>query len=255
MAKIKVSGCIVTYNEQDMIEACVRSLLEQTKDVDFQLYISDNCSQDETLAIIRETFPQVTILENKKNGGFGYGHNQILNQIDSDYHVVINPDICIQEDAISKLVAYLEEHPTVGMVTPKILNMDGSEQFLPKRHPSIRYVILSKLKPFRKHRQFYTREVDNLTTSTSVEFCTGCFFVIRTELFRKLGGFDSRYYMYFEDADLSRTVLSEGYDIVFYPETAVYHKWHRANTRSVKGIVRFLTSMVKYFNKWGWKFS
>ena len=211
MAKIKVSGCIVTYNEQETIAACIQSLLTQT--------------------------------------------NQVLDLLESDYHVVINPDVYLKEDTIGDLIAYLEEHETVGMVTPKVLNMDGSEQFLPKRPPSIRYVILSKFKPFRKHRQFYTREVDQLDTSTEIEFCSGCFFAIRTELFRKIGGFDRRYYMYFEDADISRTVLNEGYRIVFRPETAIYHEWHRANTRSVKGILRFLTSMVKYFHKWGWKWN
>lgn len=255
MDMIQVSGCVVTYNEEDMIEECVSSLLQCTKGVEFQLTISDNCSQDRTVPLLEEKFPQVTILKNEKNGGFGYGHNQILQQVTSKYHVVINPDIVLKEDVISKLVAYMEEHPDVGMITPRILNFDGTEQFLPKRNPSIRYVVLSKFKPFHKHRQFYTRELDHLETPTEVEFCTGCFFLIRTELFQKIKGFDPRYYMYFEDADLSRTVIQEGYRIIFYPETSAYHKWNRANTRSVRGIARFLTSMVKYFHKWGWKWN
>ncbi len=254
MTKIKVSGCIVTYNESETIVPCVQSLLEYTRGVDFQLYISDNCSQDETVELIQKRFPEVKILKNETNGGFGYGHDQVMEFLDSDYHVVINPDIFVKEDTIRELVAYLEAHPEAGMVTPRILNPDGSEQFLPKRPPSIRYVILSKFRPFRKHRRFYTREDDHLDTSTPIEFCTGCFFAIRTSLFKELGGFDRRYYMYFEDADLSRMVLEQGYEIIFHPAVAVYHIWHRANTRTIKGIVRFLSSMVKYFQKWGWRF-
>lgn len=254
MAGQKVSGCIVTYNESETIVKCVQSLLEYTQGIDFQLYISDNCSQDDTVELIQTRFPEVRVFRNEKNGGFGYGHNQVLDVLDSDYHIVINPDIYIEENTIHELVDYLETHKEAGMVTPRILNPDGSEQFLPKRPPSIRYVILSKFRPFRKHRRFYTREDDHLNTSTEIEFCTGCFFAIRTELFRELGGFDSRYYMYFEDADLSRTVLEQGWKIIFHPTVAVYHIWHRANTRSIKGILRFLVSMVKYFQKWGWRF-
>lgn len=255
MEAIQVSGCIVTYNEEDIIEECVASLLARTQGVDFTLTISDNCSQDRTVPLLEEKFPQITIRRNEKNGGFGYGHNQVLDTLTSKYHVVINPDIILKEDAISNMVDYMEEHPEVGMITPKVLNFDGTEQFLPKRNPSIRYVVLSKFKPFRKHRQFYTRELDQLNTPTEVEVCSGCFFLIRTELFQRIRGFDNRYYMYFEDADISRMVRQEGYPLIFYPETNVYHKWNRANTRSVKGIVRFLTSMVKYFQKWGWKWN
>lgn len=253
MDKLLVTGCIVTYNEEDTIEECIESILLHTKEINFKLYVSDNCSTDGTVSIIKEKFPQVKVIINDKNGGFGYGHNKILSKIDSDYHVVINPDIFMMDNAVCRMVAYMEEHKKVGMMTPKVLNLDGTQQFLPKRPPSIRYVILSKFKPFKKHRQFYTREVDLLDTSTDIEFCTGCFFCIRTELFKRLGGFDKRYYMYFEDADLSRSVLKDGNKIVFYPEVSVYHKWNRANTRSIKGIIRFLSSMVKYFNKWGWK--
>lgn len=252
MEKMQVTGCIVTYNNAGCIDACVDSVLRETKNVNFQLYISDNCSQDETVQIIRSKYPQVVILENHHNGGFGYGHNQMLKIVDSKYHVVINPDIVIKEDVIGELVDYMEKHPEVGMVTPKVLNKDGTEQFLPKKDPSIRYVILSKFKPFKHYRDEYTRKEEIFEKPTKIDSCTGCFFVIRTSLFKKLKGFDSRFFMYYEDADLSRRARKYR-KLVFYPNTYVYHDWKRDNVHSLRGIIIFLKSMVSYFRKWKWR--
>lgn len=249
----KVSGCIVTYNEEDMIEECISSILQYTDDLDFTLYISDNDSKDRTVEIVKEKFPQVVLLENNRNGGFGDGHNKVLEKIDSEFHVVINPDIILKTNTIERLVEYLKANENVAMVTPKILNEDGSEQYLPKRNPKFSYVILSKFKPFRHYRRIYTRQDEQISEATKVEFCTGCFFVIRTEVMKQLGGFDSRYYMYFEDADLSREVRNLGYDVIFYPMVTAIHMWRRENTKSIKGVFRFLSSMIKYFCKWSVK--
>ena len=252
---MKVSGGIVTYNSHDDIVKCIESILEHTKGIDFTLYVSDNCSVDDTVEEVRLHFPQVIILENKENGGYGYGHNKVIEVIDSDYHFVINPDIVLEENTIGNLVNYMEAHKeaNIGQVTPKVLNMDGSEQFLPKRNPSIKYVVLSKFPGFKGYRRKYTRQEEalgNREAATEVELATGCFFGCPTRVLKELSGFDSRYYMYFEDADLSRRIIKKGYKVMFYPLTYVKHDWHRENTKSLRGIKNFLHSMTKYIRVW-----
>ena len=251
--KLKVTGSIVTYNNSDVIEECVSTVLEQTAGLDFTLYLIDNASTDNTVKLVREKFPQVELICLEKNVGFGHGHNQVLDLLESDYHVVINPDISLSVPAVDELCGFLEENPQVAMATPRILNEDGSEQHLPKYGPTIRYAIISKFKPFKYLRRRYTRQDEMLSKPTDVEFCTGCFFVIRTAVFRRLEGFDRRFFMYCEDADLSRRVRQQA-RIVFYPETSAIHKWKRDNTRSIKGVMRFMTSLLKYFLKWGISF-
>lgn len=252
---MKVSGCIVTYNSHDEILSCIESILKQTRGIDFTLYVSDNCSVDDTVEQIRLHFPQVIILENEKNGGYGYGHNKVIDIVDSDYHFVINPDILLERDTISELVDYLvaNKDKNIGQVTPKVLNMDGSEQFLPKRNPSLKYVVMSKFPGFKKYRRQYTRQDEDLGSredATEVELATGCFFGCPTRVLKELNGFDSRYYMYFEDADLSRRIINQGYKVMFYPLTYVKHDWHRENTKSLRGIKNFLHSMTKYIRVW-----
>lgn len=249
---MKISGCIVTYNGGDEVVSCIESILSYTKNIDFTLYVSDNFSTDNTVELIRHHFPEVIVLENEKNGGFGYGHNQVIPLLNSDYHCVINPDIVVDSEVISNLVNYLQEHSQIGLITPKILNQDGTEQYLPKRNPKFSYVILSKFPGLKKFRREYTRQDEEFNQPTEVDFCTGCFFLTPTEVFKKMGGFDDHFYMYFEDGDLSRRVKKAGYEVVFHPLEQVYHHWHRENTKNIKGILRFLHSMIKYFVRWGW---
>lgn len=250
---VKMSGCIVTYNNASIIDACVSSILKWTENLDFTLYISDNGSTDDTVERIRKKYPTVVIIENKKNLGFGGGHNQVLRRIDSKYHFVINPDIFVTQDVFFSLTEYMEQHKDVAMITPKIMNDNGTEQCLPKKNPTIRYTMISKFKPFKYYRKEYTREEENLSQPTEIDFCTGCFFAIRTLVFKQLRGFDDRYFMYMEDADLARMVR-QNHKIIFYPEVFVYHKWHRENVKNIKGILRWMRSMVQYFMKWGWAF-
>lgn len=249
----KVSGCIVTYNNGDIIEECISTILNNTTGLNFSLFVVDNGSTDNTVEIIREKFPKVKVIQNDENLGFGHGHNKVLRLIDSDYHVVINPDITMDMDAISPLCEYLEENAEVAMITPKILNSDKSQQYVPKYCPTIRYVIVSKFWPFKYLRKEYTRENENLTGPTEIEFCTGCFFVVRTKAFRELEGFDQRFFMYCEDADLSKRIRIFS-KIIFYPDVYVMHKWKRENTGNIKGVFRFMSSLCKYFIKWGIKF-
>ena len=138
---MKITGSIVTYNNARTIEKCIESVLKQTagKDYDFKLYVYDNGSEDDTPMIIQKKYPEVTLVCSSQNRGFGYGHNAIIKKVKSDYHFVINPDIFMDRDAIGFLAKELEKDDTVGLATPKILNSDGTEQFLPKYCPTMSF--------------------------------------------------------------------------------------------------------------------
>lgn len=256
MTDRSVSACIVTYNSADVIRTVLDSLLEYTQDRMLQIYVVDNCSTDNTRDIVRAAYPQVTLLESAVNQGFGAGHNQVLGKLTSSYHVIVNPDIRLTEDVLSSLAQYLDDNPDVVMVTPKILNEDGTEQFLPKRRPKIHYLLGGRLEKrgaiFQKWRDAYTRRKEQLDKPTEIDFSTGCFTMIRTEVFEKLGGFDEGYFMYFEDADLTRRAQAFG-KTLFLPSCSVVHTWERASTKSTKYFKIQLRSMLRYFGKWAFK--
>lgn len=250
MKKHFVTGGIVTYNNEKIIKKCIETILEHTKNIDFKLYVYDNCSTDGTVLAIEHTFPEVTVIKGKRNSGFGYGHNRILEEIDSKYHVLINPDIVLAIPVIEQMAAYMKKHGTISILLPKVLNMDESEQFLPKRQPNFKFVIMSKFAPFKYYRKIYTGENETAGTPVKCRNISGSFFMIKTDFMKALKGFDERYFMYFEDADLARQVINVGGTIVYNPDFCVYHEWKRDNTKNIKGICIFLCSMFKYMLKW-----
>lgn len=249
MNNIKLSACIVTYNSSNIILEAIKGLLAATKDYHFDFYISDNCSTDNTVELIKSNFPEVKVIINEQNRGFGAGHNAVLPLLESDYHFVINPDIIANNESINLIIDFMENNKDVVMLCPKILNEDKTEQILPKRNPKFKYLLSRRVKLFKKWEAEYTMRNDKLDEVVDIDFCTGCFFVIRTDVFKKVNGFDDIYFMYFEDADLSRKAKEYG-RVVMYQKPYVIHKWERASAKSLKFLKIQIQSMFKYFKKW-----
>ena len=247
----KITGCIVTYNNIKTIGKAIGSVLEFTKQ-DFHLYVVDNGSTDGTIEYIEKNFPEVTIITIQSNMGFGAGHDTILRVIDSDYHCIINPDIIIRDDVITKMAEFLDNNPDIGMLSPQIKFPDGRPQILGKKIPLPHYLVASRLrgKEPSKLLKEYAMIDSSLDEPVDIQNATGCFMFIRTELFKKVGGFDNRYFMYFEDCDLARQI-NEISRVVYYPYATVYHEWGRESKKNIKLKFVQIESMFKYYSKWG----
>lgn len=254
MSSSTVSGCIVTYNNMRTIDNAVDSLLKHTA-LPFKLFAVDNSSTDGTPQHLREAYPSVEVIESGKNIGFGAGHNFILDRLDSDYHAIINPDIVIRDDVLSKMADYMDNHPDIGMLSPQIRFPNGKPQILGKLNPTLPYLVASRLRddgnPSERLREYAMLDSD-LSVARDIENATGCFMLIRTSLFKELGGFDERYFMYFEDCDLTREVCKRS-RVVFYPQATVYHEWGRESKKNMRLKFVQLNSMLRYFSKWGWR--
>ncbi len=255
MAKPKVSACIVTYRNYDKCREAVRTMLEQTVGVELTVYVVDNQSGDDELDRLKAEFPHIVTIQNQDNKGFGHGHNAVLPLLDSEYHCVVNPDITFDCDTITDLCDYLAANPDVGIVTPEIRFPSGDVQIIGKRNPSFfalfgRNLFKSKFTKIVEHYQMLD---EDLSKPTDIQFATGCFFVIRTDVFKQLGGFDERFFMYFEDMDITRrTIEQAGMRAVYNPDTHIYHAWERASAHQLKYFLIVVHSMFKYFGKWGW---
>lgn len=255
MAKCSVSGCIVTHDNMRTIGTTLSTLLSCTQGVDFKLYIVDNLSTDGTIEWVRANYgsdPRVEILEPGTNRGFGAGHNLVLPLLTSELHAIINPDVVLREDAVAAMADYMQAHPDVGLLSPRIRFPDGRDQVLGKRDPTLRYLVASRLRgsgaPKKALREYAMLDED-LSVPCDIENATGCFMLVRTDLFRELGGFDERYFMYFEDCDLSRTVRRTS-RVVYFPGACIYHVWGRESKKNSKLRRIQIRSMFYYFRKW-----
>ena len=192
----KVTGCIVTHNNIKTIQNTLDSIFENIGSLSFRLYVVDNNSTDGTPEFIIENYPQVCLIEPKTNDGFGAGHNLVLPMLSSEYHIIINPDIIIKDDAIQKMIAYLDDNGDIGALSPKICFPDGREQILGKRSPKLKYLFASRMRneqnPSKLLREYAMLDED-LSVTHDIDNATGCFVVFRTEVFKKLGGFDERF--------------------------------------------------------------
>lgn len=251
-----VSASVVMYGGAEETQVCLTSLAEQTKGVSLRVYLVDNHSpngaleQVETLGVPTNT----TTIPLSENVGFGRGHNAVLPFLQSKYHAVINPDIVLQSDILSGMARWMDEHPDVAICTPALVFPDGKPQYIGKRKPALlpllaRQTNFSFLKTYENH---YLMLDEDLSKPTDVEFCSGSFFLIRTDIFKKIGGFDPKYFMYVEDADITQKALQHG-RAVYLPQFTVVHAWHRAAHKQIKQFFWQCRSMFRYFCKWGFR--
>lgn len=257
MPRTKASACIVVYNGGEEAAAAARSLLAHTKDAALSLTLVDNASPDGSGAWLaaQEFGAQTQVLCLPQNMGFGTGHNAVLPALESEYHFVVNPDITVDDDVVSQLCAWMDAHPDVVMATPRLLFPDGAEQYTAKRAPTFLALLARQLPlPFLKgvEAHYLMRDAD-LTQPQEIDFCTGCFFVVRTAVFREMGGFDESYFMYVEDADITRKAQRYG-KVMYVPGVHVYHAWHRDARKKWKNFWMQIRSMLHYWRKWGFRF-
>ena len=247
-----VSASIVTYNSEKDIRKVLDSLRECKVD---KIFVIDNCSTDSTVKIISEQYPEVELICMDRNVGYGAANNIAIKKTTSVFHIILNPDITLSKDNLDAMINYMTSNEDVAILTPRVLNHDGTEQFLPRKNPKFKYLISGRFENvsyFRKLRDDYTLRGKNLENPIEVDLCTGCFMFTRTEMLQKSGGFDERYFMYLEDADLTRTIKKYG-KTMYVPTVTVNHEWKRESSKSIKMLSIHIISMIKYSMKWAGK--
>jgi GT2 family glycosyltransferase len=223
--------------------------------------VCDNRSRDVTRSILdayAKRYSALSCIYKESNAGFARAHNQLLATVHSRYHIICNPDILISNNIFTPMFEFMENNPQIGVCCPKFLNPDGSVQFLNRRVPNVFDLFLRRLLPkvlkpyFKKRLALYEMRDIGYDKSYDVPFVSGAFMFCRTHVLKEIGGFDERFFLYFEDADLSRRVQNHGYRTVYFPDVSVIHLWERLAHKNLMGSWIFIKSAYRYFRKWGW---
>lgn len=251
---------IVAYKNYEDIMQAVESIETHTDaSIDKYIYIIDNSCYEETdrdrniFIEFLAKWKDIEYLDTKENLGFGKGHNYILNRIDSKYHAIVNPDIILLEDSFQKIMEF-QDQTQAGMVVPKLVDEDGVMIKAYRREVTVGDMFIRYFCPgvFQKRKDYHTMDEMDYTVAFDVPFAQGSFLIVDTALLKQLNGFDDRYFMYMEDADLCKRV-NEVSNIKYFPDTTVVHKWERMSHKSKKLFAIHLKSMYLYFKKWGFK--
>lgn len=257
MSKLSVS--IVIYNNDEDVLLAVESIERSTPSlIEKKIYIIDNANASEDTVKKLTAYEDVEYINNGTNLGFGAGHNIAIKkagtEFKSDFHAIVNPDIVLEEDAFSPLIAYMKKNPDCGMVVPKIMTPDGELQKAYRRELTVSDMFIRMFIKggFAKKRARHTMQDMDYSKPFRVPFAQGSFLVGRTQILREISGFDDRFFLYMEDADLCKRINLVS-SVMYCPDAKVVHKWEKGSHKNKKLFKLHVSSMIKYFNKWGWK--
>ncbi|WP_179744910.1 glycosyltransferase family 2 protein [Paraburkholderia bryophila] len=201
-----------------------------------------------------------TVIAGHGNVGYGAGHNLALARSNSTYHLILNPDVELAVDALASALAFLDANPGYGLLTPWVGDEHGEQQFLCRRFPSVFDLLLRGFAPARLRASFARRlsqyemrdVVNNRELVSNPPIVSGCFMLFRTDILLRLHGFDDRYFLYFEDYDLSLRT-HEFSQVAYLPGVRIVHHGGGASRKGWLHVRMFVASMFRFFNRFGWK--
>ncbi len=227
------------------------------------LIIFDNSVEDreENLEqLIKRVWSRpVKFIRSKKNLGFAIGHNQAIKLSRHEYHLILNPDVILDEHALVVALNYLQNHPQIVLVSPYACSEDGKRQYLCKLYPTVFDLFLRGFSP-KWGQQFFARrlaeyELKGKTEKlelVTVPIVSGCFMLLRRQTFEAVGGFSEKFFLYFEDFDLSIKLQQLG-DLAYVPDVKIIHFGGQAAKKGIRHIFLFIRSMCLFFNRHGWR--
>lgn len=255
--KYDLSCSIVLYkNDPQVLKKTIESVLNSSLKI--KLYLVDNSPSPDLKALCNDR--RMQYIFSNENIGFGKAHNVAIKQAfeQSDYHLVLNPDVYFELGSLEALFRFMEQSPEVGLLMPKVFSSDHQLQYLCKRLPTPDVLILRRFFPFllrslKQKLNFYEMHDKDYSSIFESPSLSGCFMFVRSSVFKQVGLFDERFFMYMEDADFSRRVHKH-FKTVYYPEVSIFHGHARGSYKLNKLLFIHICSAFKYFNKWGWFF-
>ena len=243
-----ITAAVVLFNENlETLEKTVDSFLKTP--LEKKLFLIDNSPKNSLEKYFKH--PEIEYIFVGKNMGFGAGHNIILDTINSEFHLILNPDVVFSSEVIPALIKTLKEEPSVSFVTPKVLYPNKEVQKVCRKHPTISGLLNRRLRLSKNGSMSNEYKDQDFERRFYPDFIHGCFMLFKTIDFQNLKGFDARYFLYFEDADICRKIDLIGKNKLYYPEVQITHQYRRGSSKSMKLFFHHLSSALRYFFKWG----
>lgn len=251
-----LSVIIVNYNVKHFLEQCLHSVQKAAKNVQTEIFVVDNNSVDGSTQLLRDKFPDVTLIENHKNVGFSKANNQAIKLAKGKYVLLLNPDTVVEEDTFEKVITFMDLHPDAGGLGVKMI--DGRGRFLPESKrglptPWVAFykmfglsTLFPKSKVFGKYHLSYLDENE----THEVDVLAGAFMLIRKTTLEKVGLLDESFFMYGEDIDLSYRIQKAGYKNYYSPRTTIIHyKGESTKKGSLNYVKVFYNAMAIFARK------
>jgi GT2 family glycosyltransferase len=254
---VDLSLCILTRQAKTLLRECLRSIAEQTRRARYEIIVVDNDSRDGTLEMLRDEFPRVRVIANDHNAGFTRASNQAIRASVGRYVVLLNNDTLVLPDALDRLVEFADAHPDAGIVSPKVLNRDGTLQKQCRRSfatPWDLFCYFSGLMNAFPHSRLFGRYLltylDDDTTYP-VDAVSGSCMLIRRAVLDQIGLLDEIFFAYQEDADFCFRAHQAGWQVYYYPGAQIIHYGGQGGSRvePYRSIIEWHKSYFLYYRK------
>ena len=255
---MKLLITLINYKTTDLLVKCLDSLKNQKIQTDCRIVVVDNHSQDGGVERLHQEYPDVTVIANNSNDGYARAVNQAIRTFESDYILLLNPDIEVKSGAIDSMVSFLNETPDAGIVGGKLLNPDGTLQYSCRTFYTLstilfRRTFLGKMFPNSKILTRHLMSDWDHNSVRDVDWMLGACLMIRRKALRDVGLMDERFFLYFEDVDWCYRMKKGGWSVCYLPDAVMVHHHQR---QSAKGFINrtllfHIMSMFHFYDKWG----
>jgi len=247
---VDLSVTIVSWNTKDFLVRCLESVRQTVKGMEAEVFVVDNGSTDGSGVAVRERFPEVGLIENPMNLGFARANNQAMSRAAAKYLLLLNPDTRVKEEAIKRLLSFMEAHSEVGIAGGQLLNSDGSKQNSIANFPSLATELLNKnlLRWLFPNR--FPGKGRNYPEPIEVDSVIGAGMMVRRDMVEQVGLLDEDYFLFFEETDWCYRAKKAGWKIYHVPQAEIYHFQGRSAEREKKGArVEYYRSRYLFFKK------
>ena len=218
----KVAIVILNWNGAKMLRQYLPGVIQHSRE-EAAIYVADNASSDESVTLMREQFPECTLIQLEKNWGFAEGYNKALAQIDAEYYLLLNSDIEVTPHWLTPMISYMDAHPEVAACQPKLRAIADRQMF---EYAGASGGYLDRFGyPFCRGRLFDSVEKDEgqYDDTREVLWATGAALLVRARIYNKVGGLDARFFAHNEEIDMCWRIRLQGYRVWCIPESVVYH--------------------------------
>lgn len=243
---MQLSVVILNYNVRYFLELCLKSVRAALTNIDAEIIVVDNCSSDDSCAMVRQHFPEVKLIVNDMNFGFSKGNNIGVAEAKGQYVCILNPDTVVAEDTFHKLLKLAESEENLGITSCRLI--DGKGTFLPESKRQIPIPKIAIKKILGMSQSYYVSSL-NETETGPVPIFVGAFMLMKRSVYTKVKGFDEDYFMYGEDIDLSYKVLKAGYNNLYHGDVSVVHFKGESTLKDKTYAKRFYGAMQIFYDK------
>lgn len=251
-----LSVIIVSYNTKDLLKQTIQSVIDNTKDIEYEIFVTDNNSSDDSVEMVKKDYPKVNLIESKENLGFPKGNNIAIKRATGRYILLLNSDTKVIGECLQNCIKYMDKHREIGALGCKVELPSGKldhacKRGFPTPEASLYYLLkLNKFFPDKKKFGKYTMSYVKDNEVAEVDSLMGAFMMIPKKVVDEVGMLDEEFFMYGEDIDWCFRIKKAGYKVLYYPvEKIIHYKGSSSKKKRAKTTYEFHRAMILFYNK------